>query len=209
MLGPVRFDHIRNTARESIGLCLLSISSTDDAGASTNNANVDGAREAKRNKSTHDEGADATRLRNELGERDKSIIVLRGLLAEKKRELGTLKQRELATPSLSEKELPKPQSSRQTPPPSSSHQSESLGGVSPPHRAPAVTYESKGLADLKRLENARDATIAFILKALEKVESELHALTPSQSDDVGDDRKAQDEAGHTEDKGEGEGESGG
>ena len=65
MLGPVRFDHIKNAARDAI-----------------TQWSQDRERSAKRAKLREDE-AEKTRLIQTLPERDQSITVLRGLLAEK------------------------------------------------------------------------------------------------------------------------------
>ncbi|KAL8896079.1 MAG: hypothetical protein Q9207_007886 [Kuettlingeria erythrocarpa] len=67
MLGPVRFDHIRNCANEAIAKWRAASS----------------ARPAKQLK-VHDEGQRREELIAILQERDKSITILRGLLAEKK-----------------------------------------------------------------------------------------------------------------------------
>ncbi len=67
MLGPVRFDHIRNCANEAIGKWRTAIT----------------ARPAKQLK-VHDEVRRREELIAVLRERDQSIAILRGLLAEKK-----------------------------------------------------------------------------------------------------------------------------
>ena len=66
MLGPVRFDHIRNCAQEAIASWTLERDRTN-----------------KRQK-IKDENESRQRLARVLPERDESITVLRGLLAEKK-----------------------------------------------------------------------------------------------------------------------------
>ncbi|KAL8790170.1 MAG: hypothetical protein Q9195_006497 [Heterodermia aff. obscurata] len=66
MLGPVRFDHIRNCARAAI----------------SNWASV--SNEASKRSKVQSESEQKTELEQTLRERDGSIAVLRGLLAEKK-----------------------------------------------------------------------------------------------------------------------------
>ncbi len=65
MLGPVRFDHMRNCAREAVRMWV-----TEEEGR------------VKRVK-VEEDGREKERLVGILGERDESITVLRGLLAEK------------------------------------------------------------------------------------------------------------------------------
>ena len=71
MLGPVRFEHIVNVAKEAIG---------------ERNRQVE--EKVKRRKVAEDEEREKTRLTKVLKERDGSADVLRGLLAEKKGETG-------------------------------------------------------------------------------------------------------------------------
>ena len=69
MLGPVRFDHMRDCAKEAI--------SSFKAHSEANN---------KKRKRENDDKEERKRLVEELPQRDESIVVLRGLLAEKKGE---------------------------------------------------------------------------------------------------------------------------
>lgn len=73
MLGPVRFEHIKNCARDAIAKS-LSPSSTTQQGGKKAKIMVGVAVEEKRREE----------LLRILPERDRSLVVLRGLLAEKK-----------------------------------------------------------------------------------------------------------------------------
>ena len=116
MLGPVRFGHIKNSAREAIMQW-----------------SQDVERSAKKAKIREDE-AEKERLIQALPERDQSITVLRELLADKS-------QQPSSAPS--EKKAP----------------------VKTPD------YSTLPLATLEKLEQVRDATIGWILKQIDKVES--------------------------------------
>lgn len=117
MLGPVRFDHIRNCAKAAISKY-----------RAQNN-------EASKRKKVQLESEQRMKLEQTLRERDESIIVLRGLLAEKKGQ-------------------------------SSSQQSPSISPAKVPD------YSKQPLNVLKRLEEVRDASIAWILKGIEQAEKQ-------------------------------------
>ncbi|KIW52162.1 hypothetical protein PV05_07824 [Exophiala xenobiotica] len=146
LLGPVRFTHIENVAREAIGKWKARQSQAEG--------------QAKRQKMAGggDEEAqlvaERTRLARQLAERDNSIVVLRGLLAEKtaKHETDMLQDGTLAnqgTPT---------QATAST--------------NSPGSPAKKMDYSEMPLQRLRQLDKARDATIAFILKQIDKAEEE-------------------------------------
>ena len=121
LLGPVRFTHFENCAREAISKWRHKV-----------------GEEAKRRKVEEDQKVEREKLAQALVERDSSIAVLRDLLAEK-------------TATKTE------------------------GGVSsPPSQSQDASkktdYSVMDLPTLKRLEQARDRTIAWILKQIEKAE---------------------------------------
>ncbi|KAK8192799.1 ribosomal protein S5 domain 2-type protein, partial [Phyllosticta capitalensis] len=121
MLGPVRFEHIENCARQAIHAWRAAATQ---------------AEQHKRQKV-----ADAKlkqELERMLAERDQSILVLRSLLAEKRKAAA--------------KDESPPQ---------------------PPAAAPAkpMDYSKMPVEALRKLEKARDATISFILKEIDKVEA--------------------------------------
>ncbi len=115
MLGPVRFEHIKNCARDAIKLYLEG-----------------GDKKAKKVKVEEDE-ARRQELIRVLPERDRSIAVLRDLLVEKQQKDGSQKAER--------------------------------GGA-----AKVPEYAKLPLPTLGSLERARDATIGWILKQIEKAE---------------------------------------
>lgn len=121
-IGPIRFTHIENCAKEAIWKHKV--------------ASTQLAQEAATKKQKVDEEARRTNLIKNLQERDFNIFTLRKLLAEKK---AKLEDQELAPPTPQ-----KPQD-----------------------------YGKMGMDALMRVDKARDATIAFILKQIDKVEEEL------------------------------------
>jgi len=116
MLGPVRFEHIKNCAKDAI-----------------EQYREEGEKKAKRVKVEEDESRRQELIRV-LPERDRSISVLRNLLAERKQHEGSQK-------------------------------AESGGLVKVPE------YAKLPLPTLGSLERARDATIGWILKEIEKAEA--------------------------------------
>ncbi|KAF2740538.1 hypothetical protein EJ04DRAFT_213116 [Polyplosphaeria fusca] len=122
MIGPVRFTHIENTAKEAIR--------NYQAGA----AAAQKEQEIKRQKK---EEADARAgMEDNLRERDYSIFTLRKLLADK-------------TAKLEDKD------------------------VEPPTPQKLTDYGSMSMETLQRVDKARDATIAYVLKQIDKVDEEL------------------------------------
>ncbi|KAL6720349.1 hypothetical protein ACLMJK_002270 [Lecanora helva] len=116
LLGPVRFDHIRACAQEAI------------SGWAKEQDQI-----SKKQKIQED-AESRQRLVTSLPERDKSIIVLRGLLAEKRLFVSHDSSRKVT-----------------------------------PSKVP--DYANLPLTALEKLEQARDATIAWILGEIEKAES--------------------------------------
>ena len=147
LLGPVRFTHIENVAREAVRMWRDSLGGGDGAGK---RAKLDGS-DIDPLKDSVDDPAARAKLARQLNERDSSIAVLRELLAEKTN--------------------PKPKASGATDERLESSQAPS-SAASP---AKKIDYSEMPLARLKQLEKARDATIAFILKQLDKVEEEEQA----------------------------------
>ncbi|KAJ8107820.1 hypothetical protein OPT61_g8597 [Boeremia exigua] len=131
-IGPIRFAHIENCAKEAIWKWKVSVLEAEKAEASK--------------KQRIDDDAKRKELIAELAQRDHSISALRGLLAEKKAKLSG----EDLAPSTPQK---------------------------------AVQYEKMGLDVLKRLDKARDATIAAILRQMDKVDEDL-ALLEGLDDDA-------------------------
>ena len=121
LLGPVRFAHFENCAREAISKWRHEV-----------------GEEVKRRKIEEDEKVEQERLAKALEQRDSSIAVLRDLLAEK-----TSKSKKDGEAS------------------------------SQPIRqdlAKKTDYSVMDVPTLKRLEKARDGTLAWILKQIDKAE---------------------------------------
>lgn len=187
LLGPVRFSHIENCAREAIqkwkkGRALgvgervgmtkrrrLGSDDDDDDSSVTGRGEGRGATTdskagvAAAATAAAEEAAEKARLANQLAERDANIVALRGLLANMKTKsrggggggaaagaaTGT------ATTTTNEESSPSQQSSATASSP-----------------AKKMEYSALPLATLRQLDKARDATIAFILKQLDKLEEE-------------------------------------
>lgn len=175
LLGPVRFTHIENAAREAIGK--FKATAAVDVGSKRAKLEV-------RSEVVDDE-AERSRLAKQLTERDRSIVVLRGLLAEK---MAAQSQSGPKSVSSNPKEAEKPASeetmpgkvyqpsvSTSTPPAKPTPTSDSASHAVPnaaPSPARQIDYTAMPLARLRQLEKARDATIAFVLKELDKAEEE-------------------------------------
>ena len=125
-IGPIRFTHIENTAKEAIW--------------TWKTADAEAKKEQAAKKQKLDEETARKELEQNLRERDLNIFVLRGLLADKNAKLND-----------SEPVPPTPQKK-------------------PPD------YETMSMEALKRVDKARDATIAFILKEIDKVDEQLKLL---------------------------------
>lgn len=110
--------------------------------------------ESKKRKLLADE-AEAKRLVKVLAERDESIVVLRQLAAEKEEKLKQAKKASEDVESQSQTRLP----------------SQTTAGQ------PKVDYASMPADRLKVLEKARDATLEFLLKRINKAEVELVGVT--------------------------------
>ncbi|OAP54417.1 hypothetical protein AYL99_11518 [Fonsecaea erecta] len=163
LLGPVRFTHIETVAREAVRKWKESVDAGGGAGSKRQKlldphgyvADGDGDGDGD----SPDETALKSRLAEQLAERDRSIVVLRGLLADK--------TKAAAAPMTADGEK-KPESSSSSQP-EQQQQSSSAPSPSPVKK---IDYDDMPLARLKQLEKARDATIAFILKQLDKLEEE-------------------------------------
>ncbi|KAF2134258.1 hypothetical protein P153DRAFT_419988 [Dothidotthia symphoricarpi CBS 119687] len=136
-IGPVRFTHMENCAKEAIWKWKVADTAAQEEQA------------AKKQK-VNDEAV-RKELETNLRERDYNIFALRKLLAEKK---ARLNDEELAPPTPQ-----KPQD-----------------------------YTRMGLDALRRMDKARDATIAFILKQIDKVEEELKLVEALDGGGVGSER---------------------
>ncbi|KAF2266348.1 hypothetical protein CC78DRAFT_552500 [Lojkania enalia] len=133
-IGPIRFTHIENTAKE----CIWKFKSAD----------ADARREHEAKKRKLEEDKKRREFEENLRERDLNIFVLRKLLADKTAKLND-------------------------------------SDPVPPTPTKPMDYSKMSLEALKRVDKARDATVAFILKEIDKVDEELklvEALEDSTQD---------------------------
>jgi hypothetical protein len=162
LLGPVRFTHIENVAREAIGK--WKSKSKQRQQTETTQGQAKRQKTAGLGGGDEDEAqlaAERARLARQLAERDNSIVVLRGLLAEKtaKHQPDVLQDGAGAGAV----------ASQGTP-----VQATTATGTSSSQSSPAkkMDYSEMPLQRLRQLDKARDATIAFILKQIDKAEEE-------------------------------------
>lgn len=152
-IGPIRFTHIENCAKEAIW--------------KWRTADVEIKKEQVVKKQKMEEETARAELERNLRERDLNIFVLRGLLANKKAKLDD---------------------SEPVPP--------------TPQKAPP-DYAKMSLDALKRTDRARDATIAFVLKQIDKMDEELKLIealedsTPDSWKDAEESQKPADNAPST------------
>jgi putative IMPACT (imprinted ancient) family translation regulator len=127
LLGPVRFTHIEDVAREAIFLWKESVA------PATKKVKADDVSEAEQKR----------QLIQALEERDRSIVVLRQLLADKKPKADSQKTKDGNENVVSASQSP----------------------------SKAPQYGDMPLARLKQIDKARDASIAFLLKQIDTAES--------------------------------------
>ncbi|KAF9692452.1 hypothetical protein EKO04_009608 [Ascochyta lentis] len=134
-IGPVRFTHIENCAKEAIWKWKV--------------ATADAEKESAAKKQRMDDEARKKELVEELAQRDHSIFALRRLLAEKRAKLS----------------------------------GEEMVPVTPQK---GMEYVKMGVEVLKRLDKARDATIAAILKQMDKLDEDLKLVEGLDDNALGD-----------------------
>ncbi|TKA22322.1 hypothetical protein B0A50_08047 [Salinomyces thailandicus] len=153
MLGPVRFTHIEECARDAVRRWQASV-----------------AEEGAKKRRVEEEGVEQGRLAAALRERDSSIAVLRDLAAVKERQVkeGIVAGVEaLDGEQQIDGKSPKP--------------GDGAGSRSKPSNAvPAIDYSVMPVERLRVLDRARDATLSFLLKRIDKAEADLTALRNDQ-----------------------------
>lgn len=127
LLGPVRFSHIENCARQAIRRYLSGVGQGPDGNA-------------KRRK-VEDDPQEKARLIEELKYRDSNILVLRDLLKEKLRDS------------------------------SDDNQGATAAAATPSQKTP--DYAKMTAEALRRLDRARDATVAYLLKQIQDAEAKV------------------------------------
>jgi hypothetical protein len=161
----------------------------DDAGVGREKDAVSDLESAKRDE------AERARLARQLVERDNSIVVLRGLLSEKTASAAAVAGGSSTTPDPSQASLtaesktthPAIMSNVETPTEVVSPQAKDPATApaiiatssqtvqSSPSPAKKINYDEMPLQRLRLLDKARDATIAFILKQLDKADEDEKA----------------------------------
>ncbi|KAF2474679.1 uncharacterized protein BDR25DRAFT_351200 [Lindgomyces ingoldianus] len=132
-IGPIRFVHIENCAKEAIWRWkVVDAEAKNEQTAKKQRLEAEAAKK--------DEETARRELAENLNERDQNIFVLRGLLADKTAKLNN-----------SERVPPTPQKK-------------------PPD------YNTMSMELLKRHDKARDASIAYILKEIDKVDEQLQLI---------------------------------
>lgn len=146
MLGQVRFAHIENCASEAVRQWVSHV----------------GEQEAKKRK-IEEEVVEKEKLVTALAKRDQSISVLRALAVEKeklaKESTEVADAGNVAGPAIVV------DATRDTVPPPPRKE--------PGSHTPSIAYDAMSVERLRALDKARDATLAFLLKRIDKAESEL------------------------------------
>jgi len=151
MLGPVRFQHMEECAKGAV-LRWLEHEAEE--------------RRAKRQKA--EDAVEQGKLARSLGERDRSIEVLRALAVEKETKVKDVLVAGMA--DLDEEDKPADVADKVT------QESSPLASSAASPKKPAIDYSSMPVDRLRALDKARDATLSFLLKRISKVEADLAAL---------------------------------
>lgn len=149
LLGPVRFTHIEACAREAI----------------ENWQREEGEERAKKRKVREDADVKPSLVKL-LKRRDESIAVLRKLAVEKEDEVKNAKLDDVQAEAM---KVARNEHSRE------GHMS---SAAKTNEAKPAIDYEQMSVEKLKMLEKARDATLSFLLKRIDKAEAEMAELNP-------------------------------
>jgi putative IMPACT (imprinted ancient) family translation regulator len=158
MLGQIRFAHIENCASEAVRQW----------------ANQIREQQAKKRR-VEEESVEKRKLVKALAKRDQSISVLRALAVEKEKLVKEASEDKVVT---AENVAGPPivvDATRDTVPPSSRKELSS--------QTSGVDYETMSVERLRALDKARDATLAFLLKRIDKAESELTKATNAKEEE--------------------------
>lgn len=156
MLGQVRFAHIENCASEAVRQWTNHI----------------GEQQAKKRK-IEEEVVEKEKLVKALAKRDQSIGVLRALAVEKERLAKETAEVEISGAASVNSQAMVVDATRDTVPP-------------PPRREPGqqtgIDYDTMSVERLRALDKARDATLAFLLKRIDKAEVDLAKAANSKEE---------------------------
>lgn len=158
MLGPVRFTHIETCASEAVRSWL----------------NHTGEEKAKKRK-VEDEAAEKEKLVKALGARDQSIGVLRALAVEKETQAKEAKETDHGKIDALKGQAVVVDATHETAPPSSNNPASSQPTV--------IDYDAMTVDRLRALDKARDATLSFLLKRIDKAEAALAATDKGNEQD--------------------------
>lgn len=149
LLGPVRFAHIETCAREAI-----------------RQWQEHDKEETLKKQKVEDDAVEKKTLVVALAQRDQSISVLRTLAGQKE---TTVKQAfvEGVNAMIAEGDAQKEEGPKAV---------ESSTCKATPAPTPAIDYAAMSTERLRSLDKARDATVAFLLKRIQKAEADLAAL---------------------------------
>jgi len=153
MLGPVRFTHMEDCAK-----------------AAMRKWQENEAEERSKKRKLEEEGIEKRKLVRALSERDQSIDVLRKLAGEKEKKVreGILAGVDALTSRDGNMQQDGEVAKADT--------QDSAQGELVPAAKPAVDYSTMPLDRLKALDKARDATLSFLLKRIDKAEADIAAL---------------------------------
>jgi putative IMPACT (imprinted ancient) family translation regulator len=158
MLGQVRFAHIENSASEAVRQWMNHV----------------GEQQAKKRK-VEEEVVEKEKLVKALAKRDQSISVLRALAVEKEKLAKDTAESEMGGAVIINNQAIIVDATRDTVP-------------TPPRKEPGsqtsvIDYEAMTVERLRALDKARDATLAFLLKRIDKAESELVKATNAKEEE--------------------------
>lgn len=148
MLGPVRFTHIETCASEAVRQWMNHI----------------GEEKAKKRK-IEEEAAEKDRLVRALGARDQSVGVLRALATEKEKQAREAIEAKSGNAQEADDQPVVVDATRETATPPTKKDT--------PAQPVAIDYSQMTVDRLRALDKARDATLAFLLKRIDKAEAEL------------------------------------
>jgi putative IMPACT (imprinted ancient) family translation regulator len=158
MLGQVRFAHIENSASEAVRQWMNHV----------------GEQQAKKRK-LEEEVVEKEKLVKALAKRDQSISVLRALAVEKEKLAKETAESESGGAGSINNQAIIVDATRDTVP--------TPPRKKPGSQTPGIDYEVMTVERLRALDKARDATLAFLLKRIDKAETELVKATNAKEEE--------------------------
>jgi putative IMPACT (imprinted ancient) family translation regulator len=158
MLGQVRFAHIENSASEAVRQWMNHV----------------GEQQAKKRK-LEEEVVEKEKLVKALAKRDQSISVLRALAVEKEKLAKETAESESGGAGSINNQAIIVDATRDTVP--------TPPRKEPGSQTPGIDYEVMTVERLRALDKARDATLAFLLKRIDKAETQLVKATNAKEEE--------------------------